>query len=71
VVELRPKTPTAQYQRLVFFVSGQNYQVLRTLVVDQAGNRNKMEFSNPHLNQGLPDSRFHFTPPGGTRIIRP
>lgn len=71
VVELRPKAPTPQYERLVFFVSGQSYQVLRTLVIDQAGNRNKMEFSNTRLNAGVPDARFRFSPPAGTRIIRP
>jgi outer membrane lipoprotein carrier protein len=71
VVELRPKTANAQYERLVFFVDGTSYQVRRSLVIDQAGNRNKMEFANARQNQGIQDSRFSFTPPQGVRIIRP
>jgi outer membrane lipoprotein carrier protein len=70
VIELRPKTPTAQYERLVFFVDGQSYQVLRTLVIDQAGNRNKMEFTNVRLNAGVPDARFRVALPAGVRMIR-
>ena len=71
VVELRPKTPNPQYERLVLFVDGQSFQVRRSLVIDQAGNRNKMEFTNARQNQGIPDSRFSFTPPQGTRVIHP
>ena len=71
VVELRPKTANPQYERLVLFVDGTSYQVKRSLVIDQAGNRNKMEFQNARQNQGIPDSRFSFTPPQGVRIIRP
>ena len=71
VVELRPKVANPQYARLVLFVDGQSFQVTRSLVIDQAGNRNKMEFSNARQNTGVADSRFSFTPPQGVRIIRP
>lgn len=71
VVELRPKVANPQYQRLVLFVNARNNQVERSLVIDQAGNRNKMEFTNARQNQGVPDSRFSFTPPRGVRIIHP
>lgn len=70
VVELRPKTASPQYERLVLFVDGQSHQVVRSLVIDQAGNRNKLEFTNARQNQGIADSRFTFRPPNGVRIIR-
>lgn len=71
VVELRPKTANPQYDRLVLFVNGTSFQVVRSLVIDQAGNRNKMEFTNARQNTGIADSRFSFTPPQGVRVIRP
>jgi len=71
VLELRPHEPQPSFERILFFVDGQSFQVLRTLVLDAAGNRNRMDFSNVLLNPGVADARFRFTPPNGTRIIEP
>jgi len=71
VLELRPRQPSPAFDRLLFFVDPQTFMVVRTLVVDAPGNRNRMDFSNVHLNPGIPDARFVFTPPSGTRIIDP
>jgi outer membrane lipoprotein carrier protein len=71
VLELRPRQPSAAFDRLLLYVDPTTFQVSRTLVVDQPGNRNRMDFTNVQLNPGIPDARFHFTPPNGTRIITP
>jgi len=71
VLELRPRRPSPAFERLLFFVDASSFQVVRTLVLDSAGNRNRMDFSAVHLNTSVPEARFHFTPPRGTRIIDP
>lgn len=71
VLELRPRQPNPSFERILFYVNPQNFGVARTLVLDAAGNRNRMDFSNIRLNPGIADSRFAFTPPDGTRIITP
>jgi outer membrane lipoprotein-sorting protein len=40
------------------------------LIVDHAGNRNRFDFSNLRFDRDVPDSRFRFTPPAGTRRVR-
>lgn len=71
VLELRPRQPSPAYERLLFFVDAQSFQVVRTLVVDSAGNRNRMDFAAVRLNTGVAEARFRFTPPDGTRVIEP
>jgi outer membrane lipoprotein carrier protein len=76
VLELRPKEESPHYERLLFYVqlvgSGERRAgvVRRVLIVDHAGNRNRFDFSNLRFNRDVPDSRFRFTPPPGTRRVR-
>jgi outer membrane lipoprotein carrier protein len=71
VLELRPRQPSPAFEHLLFYVEPTSFMVVRTLVTDAAGNRNRMDFTNVHLNPGIADARFRFTPPDGTRIIQP
>lgn len=71
VLELRPRQPTPHYDRLVFYVDPQSYQVRRTLIIDPQGNRNRFDFSHMRYNRGVPPARFRWTPPRGTRVIEP
>lgn len=65
------------YDRLLFFVQvvteqGRRAGVLRrVLIVDAAGNRNRFDFQRPQFNRQVPASRFRYTPPRGTRRVRP
>ena len=70
VLELRPKTPSSQYSRLLFVVNRADYQVVRTVVVDHSGNTNSIEFAGVTLNGAIPASQFRFVRPKGARVSR-
>ena len=77
VLELRPKQPTPHYDRVLFFVrvldrDGRRAGVIqRVLILDAAGNRNRFDFADIRFNRTVPDSRFVFQPPAGTRRVEP
>jgi outer membrane lipoprotein carrier protein len=66
-----PKTPTPAYQKVFFYVDGQTYQVRRVLLLDAQRNRNRFDFIGPIVNKAVDQNEFQFTPPKGTRIIKP
>ena len=66
-----PKTPTPAYQKVFFYVDAQTYQVRRVLLLDAQRNRNRFDFVGPIVNQKVDKNEFAFTPPKGTRIIKP
>ena len=71
VLEGTPKEATPAYQKVLLYVDGQTSQVRRVLILDAQGNRNRFDFSAPVVNQAVEKSEFDFTPPPGTRIIKP
>lgn len=77
VLELRPRSPTPHYERVLFYVNivGEGARragvVQRVLIVDSQGNRNRFDFSNLRFNRNVPDSRFNYTPPAGTPRVEP
>ncbi len=66
-----PKNPTPAYQQLLLYVDGGTYQVRRVLMIDAQQNRNRFDFIAPTVNQPVPPQEFIFTPPAGTRVIKP
>ncbi|MCC7542997.1 MAG: outer membrane lipoprotein carrier protein LolA [Deltaproteobacteria bacterium] len=71
VLELRPRRANPHYDRLLFYVDPQTFQVRRTLIIDPQGNRNRFDFLRMRYNRGIPATRFRWNPPRGTRIITP
>lgn len=77
VLELRPKRPSPHFEKLVCFVTlveqnGRRAGVIqRLLILDAAGNRNRFDFARPQFNREVPTSRFQYTAPRGTRVVRP
>jgi outer membrane lipoprotein carrier protein len=73
VLKLVPKKPTAQYRHLVFVVQPRTFMVKETVLFDQQGGTNDLQFSTiePNPKTGVDDSRFSFTPPPNTKIINP
>ena len=76
VLELRPRTPSPRYDRVLFFVrvvhaGGRAAGVIeRVVILDAVGNRNQFDFSKLRFNRAVPDSRFTLKVPKGTRRIR-
>ncbi len=66
-----PKTPTPAYQKVFFYVDARTYQVRRVLLLDAQRNRNRFDFITPIVNKPVSKGEFQFTPPAGTRIIKP
>lgn len=71
VLEGTPKEATPAYQKVLLYVDAQTNQVRRALILDAQGNKNRFDFSNPIVNQPVTKGEFEFTPPAGTRIIKP
>jgi outer membrane lipoprotein carrier protein len=66
-----PKTPTAAYSKVLFYVDSGTSQVRRVMVIDGQGNRNRFDFVSPRVNEPVGANQFTFTPPPGTSIVRP
>lgn len=71
IVELTPRIPNPSFARLVLYVEPVNYQVVKAGVVDVQNNRNEFTFTNPRVNVNPALTVFQWTPPAGTRVIRP
>jgi len=66
-----PLQPTAAYEKVLFYVDAQTYQVRRVLIIDAQKNRNRFDFLTSEVNTKPPQGEFSFTPPSGTQVIRP
>jgi len=66
-----PKTPTPAYTKVLFYVDAQTSQVLRVLILDGQQNRNRFDFTNAQVNTNIDATKFTFTPPAGTTIVKP
>ena len=66
-----PREQSPAYQNMLLYVDAKTYQVRRVMLIDVQGNRNRFDFLEPVINRKLRRSEFRFSPPAGTRIIRP
>ena len=71
VLEGTPKEASPAYQKMLLYVDAQTNQVRRALILDAQGNRNRFDFSAPVVNQPVPKGEFDFTPPPGTKVVKP
>lgn len=71
VLELRPRSPSPHYERILFYVDAGRARgvVHRVLIIDHAGNRNRFDFSNFQFNRPVPDSEFQWTAPANAHRI--
>ena len=71
VLEGTPKDATPAYAKTILYVDAQTNQVRRALILDAQGNRNRFDFDTPVVNIPVPKSEFEFSPPPGTKVIKP
>ena len=72
VLELRPKTPTPHFDRILFYVekaAAVRGLVRRILIIDSSGNRNRFDFTGLKFNTNVDGTPFKYTPPAGTRKV--
>jgi len=73
VLELKPKQPTPQYDRILFYVErtpALRGLVRRLLIIDAGGNRNRFDFTAFKFNSAPPQAQFAWRPPTGTRVLK-
>jgi outer membrane lipoprotein-sorting protein len=66
-LELTPIKPMAGIEKLLFVVASDG-QVLASVVKNPQGDLNQIVFTDAKIDQGLPDSLFHFAPPKGAFV---
>ncbi len=71
VLSLSPKDKTSPFKRIELYVDAKTYRVMRSVVVDQESNRNRLDFTHPKLGNDIPAAAFSFTPPKGVPVITP
>jgi len=74
VLELLPKKASPHYERILFYVDGQSQRtglVHRVLIVDSAGNRNRIDFKSPRFNRALDAKTFAWQAPKNARKVQP
>lgn len=74
VLELLPKQPSPHFERILFYVDADPKRVglvHRVLIVDSAGNRNRLDFKAPKFNRALDAKTFVWQPPKNARKITP
>jgi outer membrane lipoprotein carrier protein len=72
VLELMPKKPSPHYERILFYVDGDPKRaglVHRVLIVDGAGNRNRLDFKQVKFNRTLDAKTFAWQPPKDARRL--
>ena len=70
-LKMVPKVGTTAYRYLVFVVDDKTGQVRRTIIYGQDGSTNRLSFLEAQQNKGVEDGKFKFSPPAGTKILKP
>jgi outer membrane lipoprotein carrier protein len=60
VLKLTPKKPSAQYKNLYLVVSGGDYHVSQSIIIDSSNNVNHFRFFAPDFEKQIKDSWFEF-----------
>lgn len=71
VLELVPKTPQSNLNRVILKLDRKNFLIYQTEVYDLFDNLTRITFLQIEINTNLPDSLFTFTPPSGIEILTP
>jgi outer membrane lipoprotein carrier protein len=71
VLRLVPRRASSAYKSLLFVVEPKSGAVTATVVFDQQGGQSQLRFTGTESNKGVEDGKFKFSPPSGTRIIKP
>jgi chaperone LolA len=69
LLELVPRLPEGDYQKLRLRVDLQSFQIRQTILYDPLGNTNTFSFDDWEPNQGFTAEDFRFVPPPGVRRI--
>lgn len=71
VMLAEPKKATPSFQKMLLYIDAGTYQVRRVLMIDAQQNRNRFDFETPVVNKPIAPGEFNFTPPPGTKVVKP
>ena len=71
ILELVPIEYDPTLSKLVLWLDPASYLIRKTSLLDAFGNRTELMFEDIKVDQGLSDSLFTFTPPGGVDVFEP
>lgn len=75
ILELRPRRESPHYSRIQLYIDWSDGpargRVLRMIIIDHDGNRNRFDFRNLEVNPTITDDVFEWTPPPNTRRVTP
>ncbi|NLN61436.1 MAG: outer membrane lipoprotein chaperone LolA [Myxococcales bacterium] len=69
VLLLTPKEKNSPFKQVELYVDKGSFSVVRSVVIDHEGNRNRLDFSNSQTNTSLKDSLFQFKPAAGVPVL--
>jgi outer membrane lipoprotein carrier protein len=69
VLKLTPLEKNSPFKKVELYVSSTDFRVVRSVVVDNEGNRNRFDFSDVAQNANLSPALFSFTPPAGVPVV--
>ena len=64
-----PIDKSSPFKKVELYVSSADFHVVRSVVVDNDGNRNRFDFADTASNSGLDPALFTFTPPAGVPVL--
>lgn len=68
VLKLMPQTPTFNFNSVKLWITGDDL-ISRVLIDDPAAGLVQIDLTDYSIDNNLPDSKFTFTPPEGSKII--
>lgn len=71
IIEATPRQATPAYAKVLLYVDEESGRVDRVLILDAQGNSNRFILEQPEVNRKLPAGEFRFSPPRGTKIVKP
>jgi outer membrane lipoprotein carrier protein len=69
VLKLRPRSKGSPFKHVELYIDKTDFHVVRSVVVDHEGNRNRLDFKKPETNLDLSPKMFEFAPPAGVPVI--
>ena len=64
-----PKSPSAPYARMLYYVDGASSEVRRVVIRDANNNRRTFELDHAQINPTLSPTEFSLAPPPGARVV--
>jgi chaperone LolA len=69
ILILKPNTNSGINAYLIKIWVNKDNNVEKVSIIESSGNVLEFKFSNYRIDAGIPDSKFSFTPPQGTKVI--